>query len=204
MVSPPGWGHMVGDVSARGRAGVTIPNIITLARLVAVPAIVLLLMDHDYGWAFVLFVAAGVSDGIDGAIARHVPGQASDLGRYLDPIADKALLVSIYVTLGLIGRIPAWLVLLVASRDLLIVGGVILSWVMTRPVPIVPLLVSKANTAAQILFAAVALADLALAVRLEPLVVFLTWLVAALTIGSAAAYLIGWARHMTGPWEGGR
>lgn len=182
----------------------TIPNIITLARLVAVPAIVLLLMDRDYAWAFAVFVLAGVSDGIDGTIARHVPGQASELGRYLDPIADKALLVSIYVTLGMIDRIPGWLVLLVVSRDVLIIGGVILSWVMTRPVPIVPLLVSKANTAAQIAFAAVVLADLALAVRLEPLVVFLTWLVAALTIGSAAAYLIAWSRHMTGNEESGR
>lgn len=176
----------------------TIPNLITLARLVAVPVVVLLLIEHDYGWAFALFLAAGVSDAIDGAIARLVPGQASELGRYLDPVADKALLVSIFVTLGSMGPIPPWLAVLVVSRDVLIVGGVLFSWVVARPVPIVPILVSKATTAAQILFVAAVLADLGLAVRLGGLVLGLQWVVAALTIASAAAYLIGWARHMTG------
>lgn len=191
-------------ISGREGRGVelTLPNIITLVRLVAVPVVVLLLMDRDYGAAFALFVAAGISDAVDGAIARHVPGQASELGRYLDPVADKALLVSIYVTLGIVGAIPGWLVLLVVSRDVLIVGGVILSWIVTRPVPIVPLLISKTNTAAQILFAAVVLGELGLGIALGPVVPALGWIVAALTIGSAAAYLIGWARHMTGPAEG--
>lgn len=189
---------------ARAEAGqrVTIPNIITLVRLLAVPAVVLLIMEGAYGWAFALFVAAGVSDAIDGTIARHVPGQASELGRYLDPIADKALLVSIFVTLGITREIPGWLVLLVVSRDVLIVGGVLLAWVVARPVPIVPLMVSKANTAAQILFAAVVLADLGLGWRLDAIVFILSWVVAALTIASAAAYLIGWARHMTGAERG--
>lgn len=199
----PGRGvPILRDGATEGAGGVTIPNIITLLRLVAVPAVVMLLLDHDYGWAFALFVAAGISDGIDGAIARHVPGQASELGRYLDPIADKALLVSIYVSLGAIGAIPVWLAILVVSRDALIVGGVILSWVMTKPVPIVPLFVSKANTAAQILYAATVLADLGLAVRLGGAVEALTVVTAALTIASAAAYLIGWARHMTGSAPG--
>jgi cardiolipin synthase len=181
---------------------VTIPNIITLVRLVAVPVVVLLIMEGAYGWAFALFVAAGVSDAIDGTIARHVPGQASELGRYLDPIADKALLVSIFVTLGITGGIPGWLVLLVVSRDVLIVGGVLLAWVVARPVPIVPLMISKTNTVAQILFAAVVLADLGVGWRLDALVFILSWVVAALTIASAAAYLIGWARHMTGAERG--
>lgn len=180
----------------------TLPNIITLVRLVAVPLVVLLLMDRDYGAAFALFVAAGVSDAVDGAIARHVPGQASELGRYLDPIADKALLVSIYVTLGVVGAIPGWLVILVVSRDVLIVGGVVLSWIVTRPVPIVPLMISKTNTAAQLLFAAAVLSELGLGLALGPVVPALGWIVAALTIGSAAAYLVGWARHMAGPVEG--
>lgn len=177
----------------------TIPNIITLARLVAVPAVVLLLLEGAYGWAFVMFAAAGISDGIDGAIARHVPGQASDLGRYLDPIADKALLVSIFVTLGVIGHAPAWLVVLVVSRDVLIVGAVLLSWVVARPVRIEPLMVSKANTLAQILFAAAVLAGLGLGWAIETVVPTLGLLVATLTLASAAAYVIGWARHMNGP-----
>ena len=175
---------------------VTIPNIITLVRLVAVPAIVLLLLEGAYGWAFALFLAAGFSDAVDGAIARWVPGQASDLGRYLDPIADKALIVSIFITLGAIGAIHKWVVVLAVARDLLIVGGVVLSWGLARPVPIMPIAVSKANTAAQIALASVALADLGLAIRLSGLVDIMEWLVAALTIASAAAYVVGWARHM--------
>lgn len=174
----------------------TIPNIITLARLVTVPVIVLLLMEGVYGWAFALFLVAGLSDGIDGVIARWVPGQASDLGRYLDPIADKALLVSMFLALGAVGKIHVWLVVLVVARDLLIVGGVLLSWLLSRPVPIMPIMVSKTNTAAQIALAALALADLGLAWRLDGLVDIMEWVVAALTIASAAAYLVGWARHM--------
>jgi cardiolipin synthase len=182
----------------------TIPNIITLARLIAVPAVVIFLVQGEFGWAFFTFVAAGISDGVDGAIARYVPGQASELGRYLDPIADKALLVSIYVTLGATGHMPTWVVVLVVSRDVLIVGGVILSWLMTRPVPITPSRVSKANTVAQILFAAVLLADLGLTWRLSGLVMVLQIAVAVLTIGSAAAYLIAWGRHMAGSTGGQR
>jgi cardiolipin synthase len=175
---------------------VTIPNLITLARLIAVPAIVLLLLDEEFGWAFVVFAAAAVSDGVDGAIARWVPNQASLLGAYLDPIADKAMLVSIFVTLGVTHHVPAWLVILVVSRDVLIVGGVLLAWVMANPMTIAPSRVSKANTVAQILFAAVVLADLGWHVPLTDVRHVLAFVVAALTGASAAAYLIGWVRHM--------
>ncbi len=176
----------------------TIPNLITLARLIAVPAIVLLLLDGAFGWAFTVFVAAGISDGVDGAIARHVPGQASELGRFLDPIADKALLVSIFIVLAATGYAPLWLAVLVVSRDVLIVGGVIISWLASRPVPIVPLMISKANTAAQILYAALMLGDLGLAWQLATLVDIMGWLVAVLTLISAAAYVRGWLAFMQG------
>jgi cardiolipin synthase len=174
----------------------TIPNIITLARLLAVPAIVLLLLDEAFAWAFAVFVAAGISDAVDGTIARWVPNQASELGAYLDPIADKALLVSIFVTLGVTQHVPAWLVILVVSRDVLIVGGVLLAWVLSNPMTIAPSRVSKANTVAQILFAAAVLADLGWSLPLTDLRDVLAFVVAALTGASAAAYLIGWARHM--------
>lgn len=176
----------------------TIPNIITLARLIAVPAVILLLLDGSFGWAFALFVAAGISDGVDGAIARHVPGQASELGRLLDPVADKALLVSIFVVLAAIGELPMWLAVVVVSRDVLIVGGVILSWLASKPVPIVPLMISKANTAAQIVYAAILMGDLGLAWQFQQLVDIMGWLVAALTLVSAAAYVKGWLAFMQG------
>ena len=176
----------------------TIPNLITLARLIAVPVIILLLLDGDFGWAFAIFVIAGISDGVDGAIARHVPGQASELGRLLDPVADKALLVSIFVVLAATGHAPMWLAVLVVSRDVLIVGGVILSWLASRPVPIVPLMISKANTAAQIVYAALLLAVLGLAWQVGPLVDIMVWVVAALTVVSAAAYVRSWLAFMQG------
>jgi cardiolipin synthase len=176
----------------------TIPNIITLARLIAVPAIVLLALNDMFGWAAVCFALAGISDAVDGAIARHVPGQASELGRLLDPIADKALIVSVFIVLAVRASVPTWLAVTVVSRDVLIVGGVILSWVASRPVPIVPLLVSKANTAAQITYVALALAMSGLDWQLGTTVSIMGWVVAVLTVLSAAAYLRGWLRDMQG------
>src|SRR3712207_5216865 len=97
-----------------------------------------------------------VSDGIDGFIARRFD-MRSEFGAHIDPLADKALLVSIYVTLAIAGVLPSWLAIVVVSRDLMIVAAVLLSWVMARPVKIKPLMVSKLNTAAQIGLAALVL-----------------------------------------------
>ena len=174
----------------------TVPNVITLVRLVLVPVIVLLMLDHAWLAAFLVFVAAGVSDGIDGAIARWVPGQASELGAWLDPVADKAMLVASFVTLGAIGAVPLWLVVLAVSRDLLIVGGVMLASLLANPVPIAPSRLSKANTVAQILLVAAVLAERGPGWGLPVTVHVLVWIVAALTAASAAAYLIAWFRHM--------
>ncbi len=95
---------------------------------------------------------AGVSDALDGWIARHFRWQ-TELGAYLDPAADKALLVSIFVTLGTRGYLPAWLVIAAVSRDVLILGAVMISWLMGQPVEVRPLFVSKMNTLGQITLA---------------------------------------------------
>jgi cardiolipin synthase len=173
----------------------TIPNIITIGRLIIVPIVIVMIMQQRWVAAFVLFVAAGVSDAVDGFIARNF-NQKSEFGAYIDPIADKALLVSIYVTLAIVGAIPSWLAIIVVSRDVMIVAAVLLSWVMSRPVEIKPIFVSKLNTGAQIAFAAFALAANAFAVNLAGLEDVAMVLVAALTIASAGAYLGGWLRHM--------
>jgi cardiolipin synthase (CMP-forming) len=174
----------------------TIPNLITIARLIIVPIVIVMIMQQRWSTAFVLFVVAGISDGVDGFIARKFD-MRSEFGAYIDPIADKALLVSIYVTLAIVGAIPGWLAIVVVSRDVMIVAAVLLSWVMSRPVEIKPLLVSKLNTAAQIAFAAFALAANAFGVDLAGLEEVAMVLVATLTIASAGAYLGGWLRHMT-------
>lgn len=145
--------------------------------------------------AFVLFLVAGVSDAVDGYLAKRF-NMASELGAYLDPLADKALIVSIYVTLGIAGSIPRWLVILVVSRDIMIVGAVMLSWLMGSPLKVKPLLVSKLNTAAQIVFACVLLGALGFNVQAPNLILALMAAVAGLTLVSITAYLIGWIRHM--------
>ncbi|TPN79645.1 CDP-alcohol phosphatidyltransferase family protein [Mesorhizobium sp. CU2] len=181
----------------------TIPNMITIMRLLLVPAVVLAMLQSLWGWAFAGFLVAGISDGVDGFIARRF-NQFSRLGAYLDPVADKLLLVTVFVVMGFAGELPLWLVVTMVSRDGLIVCAVLLSSVMSHPVEVKPLYVSKANTAAQIVLAALVLGELAFSVHLGPLRTALIFLTGVLTVASAAAYLVAWLRHMSGYGEGSR
>ncbi|PBC11306.1 CDP-alcohol phosphatidyltransferase family protein [Mesorhizobium sp. WSM3859] len=181
----------------------TLPNMITIMRLLLVPAVMLAMLQSLWGWAFAGFLIAGISDGVDGFIARRW-NQSSQLGAYLDPIADKLLLVSVFVVMGFAGELPLWLVVTMVSRDGLIVCAVLLSSVMSHPVEVKPLFVSKANTAAQIVLAALVLGELAFAAHLGPLRTGLILLTGVLTVASAAAYLVAWLRHMSGYGEGSR
>jgi cardiolipin synthase len=179
------------------RHGVTVPNIITIFRFLLVPAVVFALLSGEMEWAFFGFLLAGISDGIDGFIARQF-NQRSELGAYLDPMADKLLLVSVFVVLGYMGELPLWLVVAAVSRDALIVSAVILSYLMGRPVEVRPLFVSKANTAVQIVLACLVMGELALELDsglLRPGLVYLSGL---LTAASTAAYLVSWLKHMNG------
>ena len=179
----------------------TIPNFITIARLLGVPVVVWLIIADQYLAAVALFILAGLSDAADGFIAKRY-GATSELGAFLDPIADKALLVSVFVTLGYEGILPAWLILLTVSRDILIIGAVILSYVMANPVAMKPLWVSKLNTVAQISLIALVLANQAGLAVSAWIVTALVLAVAGLTIASASAYLVDWVRHMAGGTEG--
>ncbi len=174
----------------------TIPNLITIARLFLVPLIIVAIVNGQWALAFAGFVVAGVSDAVDGYLARHC-GMASELGAWLDPLADKALIVSIYVTLAIVGAIPVWLVVIVAARDIMIVSAVILSWLLHRPLAIRPFVVSKLNTAAQIAYAALALGSRAFGLEPGSIATLGHGVVALLTLGSMAAYLAFWLRHMT-------
>jgi cardiolipin synthase len=173
----------------------SIPNLITLARILSVPVMVWAIMNRWMLAAFLLFLAAGVSDAIDGYLAKRF-AMTSELGAYLDPLADKALIVSIYVTLGVSGEIPVWLVILVVSRDIMIVGAVLLAWLVGKPLPMKPLTVSKLNTGAQLLFAGVVLATLGLRFEADWLVAAAIAAVTLLTLVSIAAYVREWVRHM--------
>jgi cardiolipin synthase len=173
----------------------SIPNLITLIRILLVPLMVWLIASDAVRVAFWLFVAAGLSDAIDGFLAKRF-GMATELGAYLDPLADKAMIVSIYVTLAITGAIPVWLVILVVSRDIMIVSAVILSWLVGRPVRLKPLTVSKLNTVAQILLVAVALGSRGYRFDAEPFLSLLMAVVAALTLLSIGFYVAAWVRHM--------
>lgn len=178
-----------------GRYLLTIPNLITLGRILLVPVVVWAITSGAMLFAFVFFLAAGLSDAVDGYLAKRLR-QTSELGAYLDPLADKVLIVSIYISLGIANAIPRWLVILVVSRDLMIVGAVILSWLVGSPVKVKPLLVSKLNTVAQILFAGLVLASLGFQFSAEPLRITLMTLVAVLTLLSVGFYVAEWVRHM--------
>lgn len=179
----------------------TVPNIITLLRFFLVPAVIFAMLAGRMDWAFAGFLVAGISDGVDGFIARQF-NQRSKLGAYLDPIADKLLLVSVFVVLGFMGELPLWLVIAAVSRDALIVGAVLLSNLMGNPVEMRPFLVSKANTAIQIVLAAWVLAERAFDTSFGPIRHWLVIVSGILTIASAAAYLVSWLKHMAGYAEG--
>jgi len=194
--------HMPKEQGTGRGKGVTVANMITILRFLLVPAVVYWLLIGDWRLAFAGFVLAGVSDALDGFVARQF-NQRSKLGGYLDPMADKLLLVSVFIVLGLLGELPLWLVIAAVSRDGLIVSAVVLSSMMGSPVEVKPLMVSKANTAIQIVLAAVVLAELALAISLGPLRMALIILSGLLTVASAGAYLVAWLRHMSRYGEGG-
>ena len=136
----------------------SIPNLITLGRILLVPIVVWAITSGGMRIAFFLFLAAGISDGVDGFLAKRFH-MTSELGAYLDPLADKALIVSIYISLGIAGALPIFLVILVVSRDIMIISAFMLSWLVGKPMPVRPLAVSKANTLAQILLAILVLAE---------------------------------------------
>jgi cardiolipin synthase (CMP-forming) len=176
---------------------INIPNFITLGRVISVPVISWLLLTGRDELAFYVFVCAGISDGVDGYLAKRFNWR-TELGAYLDPLADKLLIVSIFIALGVRGELPLWLVIAAVSRDILIVAAVLLSWLLDQPMRIKPLVISKLNTAAQILLAATVLADEAFMMGLIGMRSGLVWITGALTFLSLATYLRAWLMHMTG------
>jgi cardiolipin synthase (CMP-forming) len=178
-----------------------IPNFITLGRVISVPVIFWLLLNDRPQIAFYAFLAAGVSDAVDGYLAKRFRW-TSELGAYLDPLADKILILSIYIALAVSAQIPLWLVIAVVSRDILILLAVLLSWLVDRPFVIKPLTISKINTAAQLILATAVLGDNAFGLGLGLTRQVLVWTTGISTALSFTAYLRLWVRHMTGHESG--
>ena len=177
-------------MSRRTIAG-NIPNLITLARIFAVPVLVWLIIHGEYAAAFWVFVLAGISDALDGFIAKKY-GFVTKLGTYLDPVADKALLVSAYITLGQAEHIQAWLVILVVFRDVLIIGGTVLFHTLDRPVEMRPFIISKLNTFMQIFLIVVLLGNLGGGFPDFGALPMLAYLVGFTTVCSGLAYMVRW------------
>jgi len=171
-------------------------------RAVLVPFVFWLLVAGHTKAAFVLFVFAGVTDALDGFLAKRFNWQ-TELGAYLDPLADKLLIVSIFIALGSLQELPLWLVIAVVSRDIMIVIAVLVSWLTGHPVSMQPFWVSKANTFAQLTVAAVVLADVGFGLGLGMLRTVLVWTTGLLTVASFAVYMRAWLSHMSRYDSGG-
>ncbi|NKN32567.1 CDP-alcohol phosphatidyltransferase family protein [Marichromatium bheemlicum] len=170
-----------------------LPNIISVIRLVAVAPVVYLLLVGEFGWALVLFAFAGVSDGLDGFLAKHY-GWQTRLGGILDPLADKALLVCSFLVLGSLGIIPVWLVVAVVSRDLVIVVGAVLYNYRIEALEAAPLPASKLNTLLQILLVVAVIMDAGPYPLPEVVILSLVWGCLATVVVSGTQYVWVWGR----------
>ncbi len=133
-----------------------LPNTLTVIRVLLIPAFVILIINHSFGWALIIFIIAGMTDGLDGLLAR-LTRQKTELGAYLDPIADKLLLISSYLSLAIVEIIPGWLSVIVITRDVIILLGILVIMLLSRPPAIHPSFISKMTTTFQILTVILAL-----------------------------------------------
>lgn len=170
-----------------------IPNIISVFRILLVAPIIMMLLEREFAMALILFAVAGFSDGLDGFLAKRFHWQTW-IGGFLDPLADKLLLVTSFVALGWLKLLPWWLVGLVFLRDIVIVVGATIYHYRVGKVDAEPTHISKFNTFMQILL--VLLVVLAQILAMPPLVIKLcVYLVALTTISSGLDYVFKWGRR---------
>jgi len=167
-----------------------IPNFLSLTRIILVPVFVIFLIQGEYYNALIVFVVAGLTDALDGAMARLLNAQTI-LGAYLDPIADKLLLSASFVTLAILGIIPSWLTVIVISRDFIILLGIAILSLMSVPFEIKPAVIGKATTALQLGTIFFALLHEAITHGLmNNWILALFWLTALFTVASGLVYII--------------
>ncbi|MBF0124088.1 MAG: CDP-alcohol phosphatidyltransferase family protein [Magnetococcales bacterium] len=171
-----------------------IPNGLSFLRICAVPIFIWLLLNREMQWAFWLFVLASLTDALDGFIAKRF-NMHTELGAYLDPLADKLLLVCGFIVLTVLGDIPLWITLLVTTRDIMIIGGALLYQVMTNSLRMQPMWMSKVNTTMQIILLGVVMLSLEV-VPVAILVAPLTIMVAVTTLISGWQYVNVWTRQV--------
>ena len=187
------------------QANFTIPNLITMARILLTPLFVIFLIQGSYHKALLVFLLAGVSDLADGLIARTW-SQKSRLGSYLDPLADKVLMAASFVTLSIYKEIPSWLTVVVISRDIALAFGVLIFRLADFPLVVRPSLAGKLTTLFQ-----VSTVFLVLIGKINPLYPLILpiffWITGALTTISGIHYIYNGIRMMNmfsnGSREGG-
>lgn len=170
----------------------TVPNLITTIRIILAPVFVIYLINDQFLAALIVFLLCAISDGLDGMVARLM-SQRSKLGAYLDPLADKLLLVAAFVTLSVRGYLPAWLTVLVFSRDTIILLGVLVLFLNRMEFTIKPTPVSKVTTWLQFITILAVLLQVYMPslTRFYPYIFYLT---ALLTISSGLHYMYNWFR----------
>jgi cardiolipin synthase len=167
-----------------------IPNFLSLLRIILVPVVVIFLIQGSYSKALIAFIIAGITDALDGALARILDCQTV-LGSYLDPIADKLLLTVSFVTLSILGIIPSWLTVIVISRDFIIMLGIAMLSMMAIPYVIKPAFIGKVTTTMQIGTIFLALLFQAISHDLSyDWIIILCWLTGLFTIASGMVYII--------------
>lgn len=182
-----------GEPAAAGDA-MNVPNSLTIFRILLVPVFVGFLVYERYEYSLVVLLVAGLTDGLDGTIARFA-NQRTQLGTYLDPLADKLLLTTGFVTLSVLHLVPSWIAILVVSRDMILLTGTLLARLTESPVDITPTLLGKGTTLFQLLYLVlvVVLTSRQMDLRLlHPLV----YLMVALTLTSGLHYLYRGFTHL--------
>jgi cardiolipin synthase len=167
-----------------------IPNLLSLFRILLVPLIVIFLLENSFVKAAILFAVSGMTDALDGFLAR-ILNQKTKLGAFIDPIADKALLISCFIALSIKGIMPDWLTVIVISRDLIILIGVAVLSIMSTPFEIRPAFISKVNTAVQIMMVLFTFLFHILPGLLDyQWIMFFHWVTAFFTIVSGLYYIV--------------
>jgi cardiolipin synthase len=173
---------------------VNLPNILTILRILCVPVFINLLIYEQFNYALLLFLIAAATDGLDGLIAR-LSNQRSRLGMYLDPLADKVLLTSAFVTLSALHHAPIWLTTIVVSRDLILALGTLLLHVLSVQINITPTWLGKVTTVAQLGYVVLQLTLVALA-RPDGVLGPSAFVVAGVTVASGLYYLYRGVRSL--------
>ncbi len=165
-----------------------LPNYITLIRVILIPFFINLMIYNYYREALAVFLVACITDALDGMIARLTKTQTT-LGAFLDPMADKLLIISAFVTLVLLGKLPVWLVIIVVSRDAILTMGSLVIYFITHDIRIRPSIIGKATTVLQLIVVTLSLVLLNFGTDMG-LMPVLQWATAGATIASGAQYVV--------------